>query len=197
VPVPFDAVLVLGKAVGREPPRCHRELKARAAAASAAHRAGAGTVISLEARLRGQERAGSAIVAEHLAALGVPAARVVLRQSSRSTRDEAIQGAALAEELGLRQLLVVTSAYHVPRARQIFDEVAGRDRATVHGTMGLLRFANPTERGWILDGEPCASTIRSEGRVEAGLLAAEAALGWLPSRLRWALESRAGTLWRG
>jgi len=197
MPLPFEAVLVLGKAVGRDAERCRRELRARAAAASAAQRAGATTVLSLEAQLRGQSRAGSAIVAEHLTALHVPSHRVVLRETSRSTRDEAVHAAAVMDELGLGPLLVVTSAYHVPRARLIFREVMGHHRATVHDSMGLYALANATERHWILRGEPNAGTLQYEGRVERLLLAAEASIGVLPRGLRWRMESWAGTLWRG
>jgi len=195
--LPFEAVLVLGKAEGRDAERCRRELRARAAAASAAQRAGATMVLSLEARLRGQPRAGSAIVADHLTTLQVPSERVVLRETSRSTRDEAVHAATVIDELGLGPLLVVTSAYHVPRAKHIFREVMGDRRATVHGSMGLYALGNATEREWILQGEPDADTLRHEGRVERLLLAAEASIGMLPRQVRWRMESWAGTLWRG
>ncbi len=197
MPFPFQAVLVLGKAVGQDAERCHAELRARAAAASAAYRAGARTVLNLEAKLRRQEQAGSDIVAEYLDALGVSASDIVLRQTSRSTRDEAVQAAALVEQLGLAPLLVITSAYHVPRARRIFEDVLGPQQVSVHGTMAPYALANPTERAWILAGEPTIGTMRRERRVERGLLAAEASLRMLPAGLRWRLESWAGTLWRG
>lgn len=197
MPFPFRAVLVLGKAIGRDPERAHRELQARSAAAAAAHRAGAHTVLSLEARLRGQERAGSAIVAEHLVHLGVPPACLVVRESSRSTRDEAVQAAAIAVAQSLGPLLVVTSAYHVARARRIFHEVLGPAGVSVHGTMALYALANTAERAWIRQGEPSPGTLRREGRVERTLLAAESCIGCLPASLRWGVESWAGTLWRG
>jgi uncharacterized SAM-binding protein YcdF (DUF218 family) len=197
MPFPFRAVHVLGKAIGRDPARAHRELRARTAAASAALRAGATTAVNLEARLRGQERAGSAIVADYLDQLGVPAERVLLRETSRSTRDEAVQVAELMERFDLAPLLVVSSAYHVPRARKVFTQVLGHERVSVHGTMALHALANPTERAWILTGEPNARTMASEGRIERALLSAEAAVGLLPPHLRWSLESWAGTLWRG
>lgn len=194
---PFDAVLVLGKAIGRDPERAHRELWARAAAAAAAQRAGATTVLTLEARLRGQPTAGSAIVAEHLASLGVPKEHVVIRETSRSTRDEAVQAEVITSERGLHRLLVVSSSYHVPRARRIFTEVLGIRQVSVHGTMSLYALANRAERKLILEGEPTSRTMASEGRIERALMGAEAAVGLLPAPARWSLESWAGTLWRG
>jgi hypothetical protein len=196
MPFPFDAVQVLGKAVGREPVRCHRELRARAAAAAAAHRAGATTVLSLEALLRGQDRPGSAIVAEHLAALGVSPERLVLEERSRSTRDEALMARDIVQHRSIQRLLVVTSAYHVPRARRIFTEVLGESRVSVHGTMALYALADARERAWILDGEPSEATRGSEGRLERLLLGAEAAVSLLPRHTRWKLEAWVGELWR-
>jgi uncharacterized SAM-binding protein YcdF (DUF218 family) len=196
VPFPFDAVLVLGKALGREPERCHRELRARAAAAAAAHRAGAERVLSLEAQLRGQDRAGSAIVAEHLATLGVRPDRLLLEERSRSTRDEALLAREIVQRRVIRCLLVISSAYHVPRARRIFTEVLGEGRASVHGSMALYALANPQERRWILAGEPSEATMAREGRLEGALLAAESFVGLLPRHLRWGLERWAAALWR-
>ncbi len=194
---PFDAVLVLGKGLRRDRERGLRELRARSAAASAAVRAGAGRALSLEAKLEGQDREGSAIVAENLATLGVPAEKTVLRQRSRSTRDEAVLARDLARELGIQRLLVVTSAYHVPRSRQLFEEVLGPRAVSVHGTAALLALANDAERRWILAGEPTIATMAAEARIERLLLTAEAALAPLPRPLRWKIESFAGTLWRG
>ncbi len=197
MPFPFDAVLVLGKGLRRDPKRAHAELRARTAAASAALRAGATRVLSLEAQLRGQARAGSDIVAENLRFLGVHADSMVLREHSRSTRDEAVMSQKLARELGIRRLLAVTSSYHVPRTRQIFEAVHGPDKVSVHGTTALLALANPAERAWIVAGEPTARTQTEEARVEQLLLTAEASLAPLPRPLRWKLESLAGSLWRG
>jgi uncharacterized SAM-binding protein YcdF (DUF218 family) len=197
LPFPFDAVQVLGKALGRDPARAHRELRARSAAAAAAHRLGAARVLGLEARLRGQDQAGSAVVGDYLRQLGVPAEALVLRETARSTRDEAVQVAPLLDALGVSRLLVVTSAYHVPRARAVFTEVLGSQRVSVHGTASLLPSAAPGERRWILAGEPTARTLHGEGLLERGLLTAEAAVKLLPRDARWTLESWAATLWRG
>ena len=121
-----DGVLILGKELRHFPERARRELKARSAAAAVALRAhGAQAAVSLEAPLAGQEDAGSAIVASFLGELGVPAERMVLDERTRSTREEAVEGARVADRLGWKRVLVVTSAYHVPRARRVFGDVLG------------------------------------------------------------------------
>ena len=61
----FDAVMVMGKELRLDPTRGARELRARAAAASALSRKNAAVLMALEAPLKGQERSGSAIVAAH------------------------------------------------------------------------------------------------------------------------------------
>lgn len=195
MPAPFDAVLVLGKELRRDPDRARRELGARAAAAAAAYRAGATFVATLEARLRGQERSGSAIVAEYLVALGVPEAAIVRADTTRSTREEAVLGARLFRERGVRRGLVVTARYHVPRAQRLFaDEGAS---AAVHAPEALWRWANATERAWIAEGEPSAEVMAAECRVEAILSNLARALAPLPKPARARLEIVAGAWLRG
>lgn len=193
----FDGVLILGKELRRDRPRALRELKARAAAASAALRRGAVAVASLEAPLAGQEEAGSAIVAGYLSELGVPNERVILRQASRSTREEAILARELADAEGWSRVLVITAVYHAPRARRLFEEHLGRQRVTVHSPQALLRHATAQERAWITDGESSEADLASELRVEQAFSAAERALSILPDRVRWGIEMQAAVLLRG
>jgi len=193
----FDGVLILGKELRRDRSRALRELKARAAAASAALRRGAVAVASLEAPLAGQEDAGSAIVAGYLDELGVPPDRIILQQASRSTREEAILARALADEQGWSRLLVITAVYHAPRARRLFEEHLGRQRVTIHSPQALLRHATEQERAWITAGESSPEVLASELRVEQAFSAAERLLSVLPDRLRWRVEMQAAVLLRG
>lgn len=195
MPAPFDAVFILGKELRRDPERARRELRARCASASAAWRAGAGFVVTLEARLRGQEHSGSAIVREYLAELGVPDDVVVRDDVTRSTREEAVLGAALFRERGVRRGLVLTARYHVPRARRLFHEAGAP--AAVHAPEALWRWANPTERAWIAAGEPSVDTMADECRVEAVLSSLARALAPLPSPTRARVEIAAGAWFRG
>lgn len=195
MPAPFDAVLILGKELRRDPDRARRELRARAAAAAAAWRAGATFVATLEARLRGQEESGSTIVRAYLRELGVPDAAVVHADTTRSTREEAVHGAALFRERGVRRGLVVTARYHVPRAQRLFADVGAP--VAVHAPEALWRWATPTERAWIADGEPTPAVMADECRVEAVLSQLARALAPLPVTARSRVEIAAGAWFRG
>jgi uncharacterized SAM-binding protein YcdF (DUF218 family) len=53
--------------------------------------------------------------------LGVPASALVLEERSRNTEDNAANTARLAHPLGVRRILLVTSALHMPRAMLLFQ----------------------------------------------------------------------------
>lgn len=59
---------------------------------------------------------GMAVAAE---ALGVPREQIVALNDPRDTREEA---AAVAERVGEAPFLLITSAYHIPRARALFEK---------------------------------------------------------------------------
>ena len=192
-----DAVFVLGKELRRDRARALSELGARSAAAAIAHREGARHVISLEAPLQGQEEAGSRIVARILGELGVPREVMHLEQTTRSTREEALGLRRVLAERGLERALVVTSAYHVPRARHYFYDVLGPERVDVRPPEVFLARASSRERELILSGVPTPETLAEECRIEARFLAFARALSPLPGPLRWELEVLAGGLYRG
>lgn len=193
---PFDGVLILGKELRRDPERARRELKARAAGAAAAWRAGAAFVATLEAKLRGQGASGSEIVRGYLLELGVPEAAIVVRDVTRSTREEAVEGTALFHARGVRRGLVLTARYHVPRARRLFAD-AGGAMAVVHAPQSLWRFANAGERAWMEEGEPDERVMADECRIEAVLSVLARSLAPLPAPLRARLEIGAGAWFRG
>lgn len=192
----FDGVVVLGKELRHAPARAMRELRARAAAAAAVHRVTGATIATLEARLRGQERTGSTIVAELLTELGVPDERIYREDQTRSTREEVVRTLELARERGWQRVLVVTARYHIPRARRLIAD-GGVDGpvVTVHCPAALLRVANSNERSWILAGEPDGDTMQRECRAEAVFSMLERLVQPFPFRRR--LEVRAGAWLRG
>ena len=191
---PFDAVLILGKELRRDPERARRELRARAAAAAVAVRAGAAFVATLEARLRGQDITGSELVAGYLVELGVPEERILRRDQSRSTREEAVLGTALFAERGVRRGLVLTARYHVPRVRRLFAEAGAP--VEVRAPDELSRGATPRELTWIREGEASAATFADEAASEALFGALEHLLGPLPYAMRARLEIEAGGWFR-
>lgn len=60
-----------------------------------------------------------------LGAWGVPTAAMVLEPRSMNTRENAVETLRIARQRGLRRLLLVTSAFHMPRALGLFRKLAG------------------------------------------------------------------------
>jgi len=58
--------------------------------------------------------------------LGVPAGRILLDKTSRNTHENAVQAKAVLEEAGLSKIILVTSAFHMPRSMGCFRK-AGLD----------------------------------------------------------------------
>jgi uncharacterized SAM-binding protein YcdF (DUF218 family) len=63
------------------------------------------------------------VMRDALVQLGVPADRVVLEDSSRTTRDEATAVKALLPSLGVDHVILVTSAVHMRRSVGVFNSV--------------------------------------------------------------------------
>jgi uncharacterized SAM-binding protein YcdF (DUF218 family) len=145
--------MILGKELRHHPDRARAELAARSAGAAVALRRGAQCVVNLEAPLKGQGEAGSQIVRRYLTELGVEPAQMLLAERTRSTREEALEGAALCRQKGWSRLLVVTARYHVERARQHFEEQLG-SRVLVTCPEALWQGARPLERQWMERGIP-------------------------------------------
>ena len=103
-------------------------VNSRLAAGARAWRAGlAPTVILSGGRGRpGHTEAQN--MAKAMARFGVPASALVLEQRSRDTRDNAAFTAILARERGMKRVLLVTSALHMPRASLLFQRRRGRGR---------------------------------------------------------------------
>jgi uncharacterized SAM-binding protein YcdF (DUF218 family) len=68
----------------------------------------------------------SQLIAGLLAKLGVPRSVLVLETGSRTTRENAINTAAIFKEHGWRNGLLVTSGVHMPRALATFQKVGLR-----------------------------------------------------------------------
>jgi uncharacterized SAM-binding protein YcdF (DUF218 family) len=60
--------------------------------------------------------------------LGVPADRVLLDRSSRNTHENAVEASRLLQERGLSNVILVTSAFHMPRSMGCFEKVGLQPR---------------------------------------------------------------------
>lgn len=62
-------------------------------------------------------------LAKELVTLGVPADRLRVEPKANNTRENATESRVILEQLGAKRVLLVTSAFHMPRARGCFRAV--------------------------------------------------------------------------
>lgn len=122
-----DAIVVLGG--GLHYGWMHREnvdaddLKSsRIAAGARAWLAGRAPRVILSGGGGGRHGSEAEMMARAITRLGVPRTALLLETRSRSTEANAENTRAIAEPLGLRRVLLVTSAVHMPRAERVFRE---------------------------------------------------------------------------
>jgi uncharacterized SAM-binding protein YcdF (DUF218 family) len=88
---------------------------------------------------------------------------------SRDTRENAALTVPLLREAGVREIILVTHAWHIPRAMRVFSEQAGADIRVVPAPIGLL---TPGDRP-VLDWLPSSygfTQVRDVLREMLGLL---------------------------
>jgi uncharacterized SAM-binding protein YcdF (DUF218 family) len=144
-----DAIVVLGGAVGAPlPPRASPDLSDaadRVLLAAHLYRAGKAPLVVVSG---GQTFPTEPPMpeAESIAALleewGVPREDIVLEAESRNTHENATRTAALLERRGLRRVLLVTSALHMPRALATFRS-EGLDALPAATDFGITSAAQP------------------------------------------------------
>ena len=129
--VTYDAVVLLGGTVeanmsGHEDPRLTRSYNAnveRLLATFDLLRRGQAKTAILSGGVTESGAIEAQVLADQLADWGVDRSRLLLEGQSLNTRDNATGSAAILREHGLRTVLVVTSAMHVPRAHGCFRAV--------------------------------------------------------------------------
>ena len=62
-------------------------------------------------------------IRDQLVAWGIASDRVIVEDEARNTRDNAVESARIIHERGFARVLIVTSAFHMPRARGCFRAV--------------------------------------------------------------------------
>ncbi len=125
-----DAVLVLGGALAAAHPPLKPHMNLGSAAdrvwhAGALYRAGkVRWVVLVGGNQPGFEHVQPEAEAmrDLLRVVGVPDAAMRLETRSKTTRENARNGVNLLQQLGVRRVLLVTSAIHMPRAMAVFHE---------------------------------------------------------------------------
>ncbi len=72
-----------------------------------------------------------------------------LEEESRDTRENASHTIALLRPAGIRHIVLVTHAWHMPRAMRAFTEAAGGDITIEAAPIGLARRVESPELAWI------------------------------------------------
>lgn len=70
----------------------------------------------------------AAVLRDHAVSAGIPEGRIVLRDRSQTTYDDAAMSMPLLKERGVKTVLLVTSPWHSGRAAKLF-----REQAAPHG----------------------------------------------------------------
>jgi len=94
----------------------------------------------------------SADMAKLVEALGVPASAILQDPSSLNTRENAVNVKKILDQRGIKQVLLVTSAAHMPRSMQIFKK------------LGIDAIAAPTDF-LVTDQEVELAQQTNEGRL--------------------------------
>ncbi len=67
-------------------------------------------------------RPESIVLKEWLISEGIPENRIIAESESRNTGENAVESARIAKEKGIRKIILVTSAFHMPRSVLCFEK---------------------------------------------------------------------------
>jgi len=154
-----DAIVVLGGGVGiRRPPRVVPELHfggQRLIHAARLYQASRAPVVILSGgNLYDDDRYEDEAVAsaDIMVELGVPRTALEIEPRSRNTYENAVETAKVLREKGLRRVLLVTSASHMPRAMAVFRS-QGIDCIAQPTHIISVATSNPGPLRWLPDAE--------------------------------------------
>jgi len=85
------------------------------------HNAGKADYILLTGGSAPGARSEAQLMADILMVMGVSPEALMLEEQSKNTRDNAVNSARILRERGMHRILLVTSAFHMPRAFALFD----------------------------------------------------------------------------
>lgn len=84
------------------------------------YRQGKAPLVLVSGGSAGHQRPEAREMADILAVMGIPGRAMVLEELSRNTYENAYYGAQLLQQRGIERVLLVTSAFHMERARRAF-----------------------------------------------------------------------------
>jgi len=119
-----DAIVVLGGAISGDShmgtqPNLNQHAD-RLVYAATLYQSGKAPVVVASGGGQSGFRPEAQLMEETLAIMGVPARDILLERASRNTYDNARYTAVLLNGKGIRSILLVTSAFHMRRARDLF-----------------------------------------------------------------------------
>lgn len=126
--VTYDAVVLLGGAVAplgstRDDPAWNDNFERVLATRELLLSGRAKVAILSGGPLGGELETEAAYLRDALVALGVPAEQLVLEPKANNTRENATLSKEVLARLGAKQVVIVTSAFHMPRAAGCFRAV--------------------------------------------------------------------------
>ena len=89
--------------------------------AVALYKAGKADLILLSGGAAPGSRSEAHLMRDVLVIMGVPAEDMILEDQSKNTHDNAVNSARLLQDRGLHSVLLVSSAFHMPRAYTLFQ----------------------------------------------------------------------------
>jgi uncharacterized SAM-binding protein YcdF (DUF218 family) len=154
-PPPADAIVVLGGGTeSAEPPRSLPEVNSagdRLIYAAWLYRQGAAPAILVSGGLVDWSNA-TTTPADDMATLldlmSVPAEAIWRQPNSRNTYEDALYSAELLRQKGARRILLVTSAWHMPRAVRLFE---AQDLDVIPAPADFMISDNEWNTRWSLD----------------------------------------------
>jgi uncharacterized SAM-binding protein YcdF (DUF218 family) len=120
---PAEAIVVLGGGVLPDGVLSNSSMR-RALHGILLHRKGLAPILVFFGPVGDDGPAEAEVRAELARELGVTPEVILTAEEARTTREEALRGGTLLQAKGVRRILLVTDAYHMRRARTLF-EMAG------------------------------------------------------------------------
>jgi uncharacterized SAM-binding protein YcdF (DUF218 family) len=117
---PADAVVVLAGSVHATGVLNHSSLR-RAIHGMLLYQRGLAPLVVFSGAPNSEGLVEAEVRAEMAREFGIPSAAILMETTARTTRQEAIQMAALLQPRGIRTILLVTDVEHMRRSRQLFQ----------------------------------------------------------------------------